>query len=119
MLISDLGWFDPVLSDHWSVHYCLCSTKKPIFPRRKVFYRYLASMDMDIFCQDLADCDLFSNELNDDLPSLIDKYYISLRSVIDCHAHEKEQVRTLRPIPPWFTVDVSTEKKKRRHLEWK
>ena len=74
---------------------------------------------MDIFCQDLADCDLFSNELNDDLPSLIDKYYHSVKSVIDCHAREKEQVRTLRPIAPWFSVDLSTAKKMRRHLEQK
>ena len=52
VLISVLGWFDPVLSDHRSVHYCLCSTMKPIFPRQKVLFRDLASIDMDIFCQD-------------------------------------------------------------------
>ena len=119
VLICDLGWFHPVLSDHQSVHYRLCSTKKTVFPRRKVFYRNLASIDMEIFCQDLANCDLFSRELNDDLSSLICKYYFSLKSVIDCHAHEKEQVRTLRPIASWFSVDLSTEKKKRRHLKQK
>lgn len=119
VLICDLGWFDPVLSDHRSVHYRLCSTKKPVFRRQKVFYRNLASIGTEIFCQDLANCDLSSKKLNDDLSSLIDKYYLSLKSVIDCQAHEKEQVCTLRPIAPWFSVDVSTEKKKRRHLERK
>ena len=101
------------------MHYCLCSTKKTIFPRQKVSYRDLAPIHMDIFCQDLADCDLFSNELNDDLPSQIDKYYLSLKSVIECHAHKKEQVRTLRPIASWFSAVVSIAKKKRRHLERK
>ena len=42
-----------------------------------------------------------------------------LRSLLDKHAPVKEQVVTVRPSVPWYTAEVTTEKRKRRQLERK
>ena len=42
-----------------------------------------------------------------------------LRSLLDKHAPVKERVVTVRPSAPWYTVEVTAEKRKRRQLERK
>ena len=42
-----------------------------------------------------------------------------LRSLLEKHAPVKERVVTVRPSAPWYTVEVTAEKRKRRQLERK
>ena len=42
-----------------------------------------------------------------------------LRSLLEKHAPVKERVVTVRPSAPWYTVEVTAEKRKQRQLKRK
>ena len=49
----------------------------------------------------------------------VNNYDEVLRSLLDKHAPVKERVVTVRPSAPWYTAEVTIEKRKRRQLERK
>ena len=49
----------------------------------------------------------------------VNNYDEVLRSLLDKYAPVKERVITVRPSAPWYTAQVTAEKRKRRRLERK
>lgn len=74
---------------------------------------------MDNLRGDIVMSDLF--KYHHDLDALVTTYaYDSvLGSLLDKLAPLKERVITIRPSAPWYTKEISDEKRKRRRLERK
>ena len=62
---------------------------------------------------------LLTGDPSSDLDHLVQQYDTLLRSIMDKHAPVKRRVVTIRPAAPWYTNEVSVEKRKRRRLERK
>ena len=72
---------------------------------------------MNSFRNDIESSVLLQHQ--DDLHVVVNNYDGVLRSLLDKHAPVKERVVTVRPSAPWYTVEVTAEKRKRRQLERK
>ena len=97
---------------------CDVFIRKPQFRKEVIFYRKLRSLDMESFLSDVADCPLIIDP-SGDLDHLVQQYDTLLSSIMDKHAPIKRRVVTIRPAAPWYTNEVSVEKRKRRRLERK
>ena len=116
-MLNNIKVYDPNISDHLAVM-CDVSIRKPQFRKEVIFYRKLRSLDMESFLSDVADCPLVIDP-SSDLDHLVQQYDTLLRSIMDKHAPVKRRVVTIRPAAPWYTNEVSVEKRKRRRLERK
>ena len=114
--VNDVKTTDPVISDHLAVHSTL-HLEKPRFVKKVVSSRNLRRIDMNSFRSDIESSVLLQHQ--DDLHVVVNNYDEVLRSLLDKHAPVKERVVTVRPSAPWYTVEVTAEKRKRRQLECK
>ena len=109
--VNDVKTTDPVISDHLAVHSTL-HLEKPRFVKKVVSSRNLRRIDMNSFRSDIESSVLLQHQ--DDLHVVVNNYDEVLRSLLDKHAPVKERVVTVRPFAPWYTVEVTAEKRKRR-----
>ena len=114
--VNDVKTTDPVIPDHLAVHSTL-RLEKPRFVKKVVSSRNLRRIDMNSFRSDIESSVLLQHQ--DDLHVVVNNYDEVLRSLLDKHAPVKERVVTVRPSAPWYTVEVTAEKRKRRQLERK
>ena len=114
--VNDIKTTDPVISDHLAV-YSTLHLEKPRFAKEVVSSRNLCRIDMNSFWSDIERSVLPQHQ--DDLHVVVNNYDEVLRSLLDKHAPVKERVVTVRPSAPWYTVEVTAEKRKRRQLECK
>ena len=114
--VNDVKTTDPVISDHLAVHSTL-HLEKPRFVKEVVSFRNLCRIDMNSFWSDIERSVLPQHQ--DDLHVVVNNYDEVLRSLLDKHAPVKERVVTVRPSAPWYTVEVTAEKRKRRQLQRK
>ena len=95
-LITEIKIFDPVISDHCTVHCSLC-VQKPHFTKKKLYYRKLRSLDNECFCEDILTSTLLQDQAVE-LNALVDQYDNVLRSLLDLYAPLKWRTVTLRLI---------------------
>ena len=114
--VNDVRTTDPVISDHLAVHSTL-HLEKPRFVKKVVSSRKLNGIDVTSFRRDIEGSVLLQHQ--EDLHAAVNNYDEVLRSLLDKHAPVKERVITVRPSAPWYTAEVTTEKRKRRQLERK
>ena len=114
--VNNVRTTDPVISDHLAVHSTL-HLEKPRFVKRVVSSRKLNGIDVTSFRHDIEGSVLLQHQ--EDLHAAVNNYDEVLRSLLDKHAPVKERVVTVRPSAPWYTAEVTTEKRKRRQLERK
>ena len=114
--VNDVKTTDPVIPDHLAVHSTL-HLEKPRFVKKVVSSRNLRRIDMNSFRSDIESSVLLQHQ--DDLHVVVNNYNEVLRSLLDKHAPVKERVVTVRPSAPWYTVEVTAEKRKQRQLERK
>ena len=114
--VNDVRTTDPVISDHLAVHSTL-HLEKPRFVKKVVSSRKLNGIDVTSFRRDIEGSVLLQHQ--EDLHAAVNNYDEVLRSLLDKHAPVKERVVTVRPSAPWYTAEVTTEKRKRRQLERK
>ena len=107
---------DPGLSDHYAVH-CNLLLQKTLFGKKLVNSRNLRTLDSDTLSNDIFNS--FSDVQSTDLSSLVDIYDSTLRSLIDKHAPLKQRWIPIRPKAPWYTSEVTEQKRIRRNLERK
>lgn len=72
---------------------------------------------MDTLSDDIFNS--FSDVQSTDLSSLVDIYDSTLRSLIDKHAPLKQRLIPIRPNAPWYSSEVTEQKRIRRNLERK
>ena len=116
-MLNNFNVYDPNISDHLAVM-CDVSIRKPLFRKEVKFYRKLRSLDMESFLSDVAASPLVIDP-SSDLDHLAQQYDCLLRSIMDKHAPVKRRVVTIKPAAPWYTDEVSVEKRKRQRLERK
>ena len=114
--VNDVKTTDPVISDHLAVHSTL-HLEKPRFVKKVFSSRNLRRIDMNSFRSDIESSVLL--QYQDDLHEVVNNYDEVLRSLLGKHAPVKERVVTVGPSAPWYTVEVTAEKRKRRQLERK
>lgn len=112
--VNDVKTTDPVISDHLAVHSTL-HLEKHRFVKRVVSSRNLRRIDMNSFRSDIESSVLLQHQ--DDLHVVVNNYDEVLRSLLDKHAPVRERVVTVCPSAPWYTVEVTAEKRKRRQLD--
>ena len=81
---------------HHSYHFLLnidISLQKPILPTKTITYRKYRSIDQAALIADLSVSLLTANPPND-LEQLVDLYNVTLRDIIDKHAHIKKKQMT-------------------------
>ena len=116
-LIQQVTIQDPGISDHHAIH-CKLSLSKPKFTKKTVEFRKLRCIGNSRLSEDILNSELYSQSPLD-LNSLVTQYNNVLRSLLDNHAPLKKKNVTIRPSAPWYTLEVTKEKKKRRCLERK
>ena len=114
--VTDVKITDPVISDHLAVHSTI-HLEKPRFEKKVVSSRKLKGIDITSFRSDIEGSVLLQHQ--DDLHAAANNYDEVLRSLLDKHAPVKERVVTVQPSAPWYTAEVTTEKRKRRQFERK
>ena len=107
---------DPGLSDHYAVH-CNLLLQKTLFGKKLVNSRNLLPLGLDTLSNDIFNS--FSDVQSTDLSALVDIYDSTLRSLIDKHAPQKQHWISVRPKAPWYTLEVTEQKRIRRNLECK
>ncbi|XP_068712798.1 uncharacterized protein [Montipora foliosa] len=106
----------PGLSDHYVIH-CNLLLQKTMFGKKLVNSRYLRTLDLDTLNDDIFNS--FSDVQSTDLSSLVDIYDSTLHSLIDKHTPPKKRWISIRPNAPWYTSEVTEQKRIRRNLERK
>ena len=106
---------DPALSDHFFVH-CDISIAKPSFERKEIKFCKLKTIDIGMFCDELANSLLLLHAL-DDLHQLVALYNSALVSTLNKDAPVKRRVITICPAASRHTEAIKMEKRKRRRLE--
>ena len=114
-LVDGIVVRDPTLSDRFAVH-CTLKLSKPRAEQHNIRYRKLRFVDMSALCKDLRDSIVLQENITY-LPTLVDKYEIELKRVLDIHAQEKKRTITVRPTAALYNGDIDREKRKRRKLE--
>ena len=103
------------ISDHFAVK-CQLALKKPGIEKKEVTFRKVNQIDFDKFNSDL--CEKFKGfDQLCDINDLTASYNSTLREVLDEYAPEQTKVITVRNKHQGFSLDIRTEKKKRRQLE--
>ena len=99
-------------------HYCVLfdvSSVSPGLPKRTISCRKWADTNLDALNDDIktafSDYDPVTTE------DAVRKYNETLTSLADKHAPLKRRTVTLRPESPWYTSELTREKRLRRNLE--
>ena len=106
---------DMFLSDH-STLLCDVAFEKAPPVRNTIQFRRLKHIDLEIFRKNLS---IQLNKMRDttDLEPLVDTLNTSLRSNLDLHAPVVAIQVTERPHQLWFSDEISSAKREKRHCE--
>jgi hypothetical protein len=108
---------DSLVTDHHAIH-CDLDLEKLQYPKEKITYRKLKTIDKGAFCNDLKQTSLIKNP-SSNVAKLIDQYNRDIGYVLDKHAPLKTREISIRPTVPWFNPNIKKEKLVRRQLERK
>ena len=97
-----------LITDHYAVE-CQLHQPKPKCLKRHVQYRKFAAIDNGQFAADLEASDIHTPEL--DPTALLARYESCIRSLVDNHAPVVSRTITVRPMTPWYTSELSAEKR--------
>ena len=114
-IIADCNVYDPCLSDHYFV-ICNLNLDRPLPVRVEMTYRKLRSVDMEAFRSDLSSSKLFLSPA-DSVGELCDQYHSQLSQLVEAYAPLRTRVLTSRPSAPWYSIEIASEKTKRRKFE--
>ena len=106
------------VSDH-NLIYTSISIKKPESEPKKVCYRKINEIDIALFKEDILASDLCKNYSNMDLDTLVERYDSELRSVLDRHAPQITQKRSLPKREPWYSKEIHYLRRQARAKERK
>ena len=106
---------DPVISDHLALH-CNLHVDKPPNIKKRINYRKFRSINTDDFQHDIVNSALYSSPKTV-LAELSDQYDSVLSSILDKHAPLQTKTVIQRPVAPWYSEEIATEKTQRRKLE--
>ena len=94
---------------------CELHQPKPKCLKRHVEYRKYAAIDNGQFAADLEASDIHAPEL--DPTALLARYDSCLCLLVDDHAPIVSRTITVRPMTPWYTSELSVEKRDLRRAE--
>ena len=103
-----------LVTDHYVVE-CELHQPKPKCLKRHVEYRKYAAIDNGQFAADLEASDIHAPEL--DPTALLARYDSCLRLLVDDHVPIVSRTITVRPMTPWYTSELSVEKRDLRRAE--
>ena len=103
-----------LITDHNAVE-CELHQPKPKRMKRHVQYRKYAAIDNGQFAADLEASDIHTPEV--DPTALFARYDSCLRLPVDDHAPIVSRTITVMPMTPWYTSELSVEKRDLRRAE--
>ena len=113
---------DRFLSDHAFI-LCELQSSKPQTTVKTVYYRKLGRIDKSALMNDIAtssfcsDSSLHDHLSTHELDSLVQKYQVTLTTVIDQHAPIISRTLVARPKVPWYNNEIDNAKRQRRKAE--
>ena len=113
-LIDNIQVYSPWISDHCLVAFNL-SIQIPSLCYKSVTTRNWKSLNLDQLNSDITDAD-FGNSSNS-VSECVPNFDHMLHKLIDIHAPARNKTILLRPRSPWFTHELSMEKREKRRLE--
>ena len=89
---------------------------KPSLATSQVTFRKWKDTEKDMFLQDLKSAveKFHSVHSAEDIPR---EYNTTLQHIADSHAPPKNRITKTRPQADWYTLELQTEKKKKRKCE--
>ena len=113
-LVEDISVHAPWISDHSLVAFTL-SLPKPVLSSKHITTRNWKSLDLDKFKLDITNSDVGNS--SNSVAECAYHYDSTLRALIDAHAPARRKTILLRPRAPWYTQELSEEKRVKRRLE--
>ena len=114
-IIECLPVSDCFLSDHSTV-LCDLNVTRPSYLWKKMSYRKLKGINMELFKEDLRLSDL-CQQTPEELHDLTHSYNTTLKRILDRHAPLRVRSVVVRPRVPWFTNGIREAKRERRKTE--
>jgi hypothetical protein len=108
-LVKDISIHNPLLSDHFSVHFCV-EGNKPTPLKKEVSYRKLQNIDPIAFRRDLLESSLIRSPASD-ADSIVQQYNSVLSELLEKHAPLKKKLKVIRRIVPWYNSEIKDAKK--------
>ena len=93
------------------------SSASPGVAKQSITYRKCKSVDVNIVHDDIAAAFTDFNTQCQDLDTAVKYYNSALCNIADNLAPEKSRVISVRADSPWYTSELSKEKRFRRKLE--
>lgn len=113
-LVNDICVHTPWISDHSLVAFKL-SVQKPAVSYKTVTTRDWKSLNVDQLNYEITRAD-FRHSSNV-VSECVYHYDNNLRALLDVHAPSRSRTILMRPRAPWFTRELSEEKREKRRLE--
>ena len=113
-LVNDICVHTPWISDHSLVAFKL-SVQKPAVSYKTVITRDWKSLNLDQLNYEITRAD-FRHSSNV-VSECVYHYDNNLRTLLDVHAPSRSRTILMRPRAPWFTRELSEEKREKRRLE--
>ena len=112
---------DRYFSDHASI-VCDFRIKRPVYKVKLVTYRKLNFVNMPDLRNNLASCNLCTNDYSerrspDNLEKLFENYGTIVSCLINNYAPIKTKRVTTRPQVPWYNEVIALAKRQRRKAE--
>ncbi len=114
-IIECLPVSDCFLSDHSTV-LCDLNVTRPSYLWKKMSYRKLKGINMELFKEDLRLSDL-CQQTPEELHDLTHSYNTTLKRILDRHAPLRVRSVDVRPRVPWFTNGIREAKRERQKTE--
>ncbi len=116
-LIHDCCVLPTLGSDH-SVIDCTINCSKPAPLRISSTVRKTKNINIVSFSNDL-EAEINSLDFQGNVDELLDKFNLSMSTVLDAHAPPIQRSRIVRPRLPWYNDEINTAKRERRRSERK
>lgn len=98
---------------------CSLNLQRPKSSTVSITPRRLRAINIDAFQADLRSSIAGIDFVTMDVESCVEKYNLTLSSLLDKHAPSRTRTVRLRPNSPWFYEGIRVAKQKRRRLERK
>ena len=114
--VSSIFTDHSVKSDHSAVLFTI-SCASPGVVKKSITYRKWKSIDVSSVQADISDA--FEDFAYQNIDTAVRTYNSTLADIIDNHAPQKSRIVTVRADKPWYTAELSQEKRLRRKYERK
>ena len=114
--VSSIFTDHSVTSDHSAVLFTI-SCASPGVVKKSITYRKWKSIDVSSVQADISDA--FEDLAYQNIDTAVRTYNSTLADIIDNHAPQKSRIVTVRADKPWYTAELSQEKRLRRKYERK